>query len=447
MGAPAFIVAQIMVPFLQISGNRVRLAGAVVLMTVSDIAFDLVNVFVLRGGMLGMGLASSLSYYLALAVGAAYFCRKDCLFKLRLKAVTGKVCARLFRHGVPTAINSLAMVVLVFTLNKILLGVGGNLSVAAYSVISTVGNICYCFGSGVASVALLLAAIFYSDEDRTAIHTLVKTMSFYAVALDAALILAVLLLAPALAGLFLTKPAAREMTIRGLRLFCLSLLPCSLNTSFKNYYQGVNRVRLTELISLLQNVTFPVLAAFLLSRVWGIDGVWLSFLTGELLTMAVVCALVWTKNKRVALSAEAFALLPKGFGVGEADRIEMSVRSREEAMQASVEAQAFCRAHGENERNSALISLCVEEMVRNIVEHGFKKERRGQSVDVRLLFKDGQRVLRIRDNCVNFDPVAYLKLHETDDPTAHIGIRMVMKMVKSANYVNSLGLNNLTLVL
>ena len=30
---------------------------------------------------------------------------------------------------------------------------------------------------------------------------------------------------------------------------------------------------------------------------------------------------------------------------------------------------------------------------------------------------------------------------------AHIGIRMVMKMVKSANYVNSLGLNNLTLVL
>ena len=48
---------------------------------------------------------------------------------------------------------------------------------------------------------------------------------------------------------------------------------------------------------------------------------------------------------------------------------------------------------------------------------------------------------------MNFDPVEYLKLHETDDPAAHIGIRMVMKMVKSANYVNSLGLNNLTLVL
>ena len=72
VGAPAFIVAQIMVPFLQISGNRVRLALAVVLMTLSDIAFDLLNVFVFRGGMLGMGLASSFSYYLALIVGLAY---------------------------------------------------------------------------------------------------------------------------------------------------------------------------------------------------------------------------------------------------------------------------------------------------------------------------------------------------------------------------------------
>ena len=86
-------------------------------------------------------------------------------------------------------------------------------------------------------------------------------------------------------------------------------------------------------------------------------------------------------------------------------------------------------------------------MVNNIVEHGFRADRREHSVELRILFKDKSRVIRLRDNCVNFDPVSYLKLHEDEDPTAHIGIRMVMKMVKSANYVNSLGLNNLTLVL
>ena len=447
VGAPAFIVAQIMVPFLQISGNRVRLALAVVIMTVSDVAFDLLNVFVFHGGTLGMGLASSCSYYFALIFGLAYFFKKDCMFQLKLKAVTKKVCRELLAYGIPTVINSLAMVVLVFTLNKILLGVGGNLAVAAYSVISTVGNICYCFGSGVAQVSLLLAAIFYSDEDRSAIYTLVRTQTFYAVVLDVALIVLVLLLAPVLAGVFLSDPAAKAMTVWGMRLFSFSLLPCSLNTTFKNYYQGVNRVRFTEAISLLQNVTFPVLAAFVLSRFWGATGVWLSFLGGELLTMAVICAVVWSKNQKAAVNAEVFAMLPRLFGVKDEDRIEMTVRSPAEAAEASVKAAAFCKEHGESPRDSMLISLCVEEMVNNIVAHGFKKGRSDQSVDIRILFKGDTRIIRIRDNCVNFDPVAYLKLHESDDPAAHIGIRMVMKMVKSANYVNSLGLNNLTLVL
>ena len=36
VGAPAFMIAQIMVPYLQISGNRGRLAAAVVVMTLCD---------------------------------------------------------------------------------------------------------------------------------------------------------------------------------------------------------------------------------------------------------------------------------------------------------------------------------------------------------------------------------------------------------------------------
>ena len=68
-------------------------------------------------------------------------------------------------------------------------------------------------------------------------------------------------------------------------------------------------------------------------------------------------------------------------------------------------------------------------------------------MDVRILIKGDSRIIGIRGNRVNYDPLEYLKLHGSDDPVAHIGIRMVMRMVKSANYVNSLGLNNLTLVL
>ena len=41
LGAPVFLCAQIMVPYMQLSGSRGRLVAAVVAMTVSDIVFDL----------------------------------------------------------------------------------------------------------------------------------------------------------------------------------------------------------------------------------------------------------------------------------------------------------------------------------------------------------------------------------------------------------------------
>lgn len=448
VGAPAFILAQICVPFLQISGNRGRLTVAVIVMTLSDIVFDVLNVFVFKAGTLGMGLASSLSYVMAVLIGGAYFLKKDCMFKFKPRTVNWRLCREILGAGIPTVINQLSLVLLVFALNKILLEVGQNAAVAAYSVISTVGNLCYCFGSGVASVALLLSSIFYSDEDKTSLRELVKTMCRYACVLVLAVTALVLLTAPYLVWLFLKDdPGAGTMATQGLRLFSLSLLPCAFNTCLKNYYQGVDRTRFTEAISVMQNFTFTVLFAFLLSRFWKTTGVWLGFVCGEGLTLLVIAAVVWIREKRFVISADAFSLLPKDFGVPETDCLELSIKNMDEVAAASQQSAAFCIAHGDNSKISMQISLCVEEMVSNIIHHGFTKDNREHSVELRLIYKDKTRVIRIRDNCVNFDPLMYLELHKKDDPIAHIGIRMVMQTVKSATYVNSLGLNNLTLVL
>ncbi len=447
IGAPAFVFAQIMVPYMQISGSRTRLVVAVVAMTLGDIAFDIINVFVIKGGTFGMGLASSLSYYIAFFIGVAYFFTKKCMFKFSFSLIKLRPCLELLKYGVPTVINQLSLVLLVFVLNKLLLDVGSNAAVAAYSVVSTVGNICYSFGSGVASVALLLSSMFYIDEEKPALISLMKTMTFYALILDVAVTVIVLLTAPLLVGLFLNDPQAEDMAILGVRLFSLSLLPCSMNTTLKNYYQGINRTGFTQAISVMQNFAFTALFAFLLSKFISVNGVWLSFLCGETLTLTIISAVVWLKHKKISFTPESYSLLDKNFGANENDYIEITVDKPEGPVEASVLADEFCLKHGETTRNSRMISLCIEEMANNIIQHGFAADNKKHSIEIRLLFKNGKRLIRIRDNCVNFDPVKYIELHKSDDPLAHIGIRMVMKMVKSANYVNSLGLNNLILEL
>jgi len=451
VGAPAFLCSMIMVPFMQISGNRTRLVAAVAAMTVFDIIFDLVNVYFLHWGTLGMGLASSLSYYIAFFIGGSYFVKKSCMFRFSLKSVKKAFFGSIIKNGVPTLINQITLVFLVFLFNKLLLVVrdGGNLAVASYSVISTIGNICYCIGSGIGSVALTLAALFHSDEDRKSLNTVVKTMSYYALVLTAIVTVAVFALAPFLVDLFLKgNKEARSMAVLGVRLFVLSLIPCSFNTSLKNYYQGTDRVAFSEVISVLQSFVFAAIAALVLSPIFGTTGIWLSWAFGESATLVFISIIVWRKNKKISVSASDYALIPEDFGSAPEDCLDLTVHSVEEAVAAAETAEEFCKNHNETERNSKFISLCIEEMANNIVDHGFSKDKRNDHViEIRLIFKDDKRLIRIRDNCVNFDPVAYMDLHKTDDPTVHIGIRLVMKMVKEANYVCSLGLNNLTLVM
>lgn len=446
IGAPAFLFAQIMVPYMQISGSQARLVTAVIAMTLADVALDILNVFVFRGGTFGMGLASSLSYYVAFIIGITYFLKKNCIFRFRLALVKGKRCLELLRYGIPTVVNQICLVLLVFSLNKILLRVGQNLAVAAYSVVSTVGNLCYCVSSGIGAVTLMLSSVFFIEEDKPALRTLLRTLTRWAVVLNLAVTAVALLTAPVQVGLFLTDNLeARELAILGVRLFSLSLLPSTINTALKNYYQGVNRLGMTIVISVMQSFVLPVLSAIILSSFLSTTGVWLCWLCGELLCLTAASIIVWRKTGRIGISASAYDLLPENFGAGEC--IELPFASVEEAVEASRKASDFCAAHGETARECMMIGLCIEEMAVNIVEHGFVKSKKAHQGEVRLLYKDNKRLIRLRDNCTSFDPLAYLELHKTDDPTAHIGIRMVMAMVKEANYVNTLGLNNLTLVL
>ena len=446
LGAPAFLCAQIMVPYMQLSGRRTRLVVAVAAMTVTDIVFDLMNVFVFHGGTLGMGLASSLSYYVAFFIGVGYFFQKDCMFHFKRSLIRRSTIKEVFTAGIPAIVNSVSMVFMVFLLNRLLLAVEGTQAVAAYSVLSTISNICFCFGSGIGAVALMLATIFYADRDRSSIKMLIGLMVRYDILLDLAVVVIGLIIAEPLTSLFLGgNVEVKGMAVTALRFFLPCLMLASINSTFKNYYQGIERVSMTNLISFLQNFLCPILFAFLLSRFMGVNGIWLCFLCGEITTFLIFSGIAWRHHGKIAFNKEAYSMLDKDFGVPEERCLESIVESTEDAVRVSQELHDFCLEKGLDARTSMLIGLCVEEITVNIIEHGFTKDKYSHNVDVRLVLEEGHNVIRVRDNCVHFDPTSYLELHQSNDPVAHIGLRLVMGMVKEANYVNSLGLNNLTL--
>ena len=107
--------------------------------------------------------------------------------------------------------------------------------------------------------------------------------------------------------------------------------------------------------------------------------------------------------------------------------------------------QEFCLARGIDEKRSYIAALCMEEMAGNIVEHGFTKDTKNHSIDIRAAVKESDVILRIRDDCVAFDPYERKELSDGSDPVKNIGIRLVYSAASDVAYRNILGMNVLTI--
>ena len=440
IGAPGCMGALVLIPFLQMAGQGGLLIVAVLTMTVVDIALDLLNVLVFHAGMFGMGLASSLSYYAAMAVVGFYFLSERCVFRFSLRQITLKKIAELFRGGIPAGFNMASAVFLVFLLNQLLSYTGGSNALAAFAAITTLGNTANCITTGIGGVSLTLSGIFFHEEDRTGLRMLLRLLCRYSVILGLGMGLLLELLAPVLVSLFIPEAGeAQYNAILGLRLFAAGMIPCCVNNALKNLYQGTKRVLLTVLISLLEGTFFPALAAFVFSRFMGTNGAWLYFFLGESLTLLFITALVLFLTRKLPWRDGAALLLKDDYGALPDHLLEMDIHSMRDVTDAAERAGQFCLDHGQSSKVSNHVALCIEEMAANTIQHGFAMDRKHHDLSVRLLQKEENLVLRFRDDCGSFDPIRYIP---KDDEDA-LGIRLILAFAQEARYTYALNLNNL----
>ena len=142
---------------------------------------------------------------------------------------------------------------------------------------------------------------------------------------------------------------------------------------------------------------------------------------------------------------EDMLAIPQRIGVGSEDRIDISVTSEEEVLDVSEQVGEFCLRHEIDARRSFFASLCMEEMAGNIVKHGFPLDNKHHSADIRVVRKNDEIILRVRDNCSAFDPSEYHRVMQLDEAGRNIGIRLVYGIAKEITYQNLLVMNVLTI--
>ena len=137
-------------------------------------------------------------------------------------------------------------------------------------------------------------------------------------------------------------------------------------------------------------------------------------------------------------------MFPKNFGVPASDEISADIDTQKEVMEFSEKAWQFCVDKGESTRIAYLTSLAVEEMAKNVIEHGFTNDKKDHMLSARIVHKEGELIIRMRDNCVSFDPrKKYEQIYANGNNSGNMGIRLIMAEASEVTYTTMFNLNNL----
>lgn len=440
LGTVPTILLSAMMGFVRMDGSPKLPLICISVMSAANIVLDLMMVHIFHLGMFGMALATTVSYYLAVATSLTHFLKKDST--LRLIRPTGffKDLGQTILTGFPTAISRISDTVKVTMLNNLLVTYVSVAAVTALNVRTTTSNFLGAVVLGIGQAATPTIGMFFGEEDRTAMKDTLKTTLRLGLTING--VVAVVLLAfPAFFARLLgvSDGPLMNMSVIAIRLLGLGIPIQLINSVLLNFYQCTKKVTMATMICVLQSLVYTLLFAYLLIRPMGASGVWLAFLLGEILTLLTVGLVLFVKNGKSALTLNSVMMLDKHFGGDPKNRLEISIgNSMEDVMMIASGIYKFGENRDLSRETLNTLSLFIEELAGNEVQYAFKPGEK-RWLDLTIMDKPEKLIIRIRDNGSPFDPLAYLSAGEMTG----FGLVIVRKLAESIEYRRSMGLNNL----
>ena len=445
IGAPFFVMNRILNPFLQLEGQYKRMNISSVTTTLVNVAADLFVIFVLHGGMLEIGLATSVSYFVGFFINASvYFFKKDTVFRFVTGGFTLRSCFEILQLGAPYGVLKASNSIGGILVNNILTAMNMNYLVASYGVFTQIMGFCRSSWYAPSDTMLSFAGVYIGEENKDSLRETQSISLRHSLLYTCLVTVIMFVLAPLIATTFLKSgdPRAYILCTECIRIECLSIPFHTIIYNFNNYLLAAKRQRFDCYYSFLIELGHLVPITFLLTQVTDYRGAWISRIISMVVTSLV--AVLYIHIQKVGSTfREKMLLMPEGFGIPKENEIVYLTDSTDDILDLSRLAIAFALEHGCDGKRARKYGLLTEELAGFLMEHGFDDNQK-HNIEARLVFKDDDLMIRMRDDCKPLNLVDYYRLvREDHDIEKDLSLSIIMRQAKDVCYKGTFGANNL----
>jgi hypothetical protein len=228
-------------------------------------------------------------------------------FNLKIKT-WAKSSAEIIKIGLPGASLGIFDVILVYIMNLIIGAALGDIGLNIYNVCVNGLLMISILVIGFAETLSSIAPIYYTQNDFFNLNHILRK-SVIITLLCSLIFTVILLIEPDILLIFFKLHVMDNdsMFETAIMLFSLSFVPMAFSTMLIFYYEGIERTVESGILSAISTLIGPLLFTSILYPVIGVNGIWLSFPLGYILSILVVsCHVKFVQRKESEYSGLFF---------------------------------------------------------------------------------------------------------------------------------------------
>lgn len=297
---PLFMLQYLFQSFL-VAAEKPRLGLAVTVAAgVANMVLDALFMAVFHWGVAGAALATAISQAIGGGIPLVYFLMPN-TSRLRLgkTRLDGKALWQTCTNGSSELMSNISSNIVNILFNYQLMRLAGENGVSAYGVIMYCNFIFTSAFLGYSTGSAPIISFHYGAEQHGELKSLLKKSVCIIGVLSVVLTGLAEVLALPLSRVFVGYDSELlALTYQAFRIYSIMFLFCGFNIYGSAFFTALNNGPVSAAISFLRTLVFQIGCVLILPVFWEIDGIWLSVVAAELLSLLVTVFCIFRYRNR-----------------------------------------------------------------------------------------------------------------------------------------------------
>ena len=281
--SPAFMMNAVLQCFVRNDDSPNLVTIAMLAGSFANILLDYIFIFPMNMGIFGAVFATGFSPVISMLVMLPHWIKKKNTFHFIKTGIQKKHASQVISLGFPSLLSQVSGGVVMIIFNMLILGLEGNVGVAAYGVVANISIVVISLYAGLAQGMQPLISTYYGKDDRLRVKKVMNYGQLTMIGISVLLYGILFLFAPQITKAFNSEgnQMLQEIAEVGLKLYFTSNLFVGFNTVSATFFTSIEKALPAHILSLLRGFVLIIPLAFLMAAVWGMNGIWLCFTVAE----------------------------------------------------------------------------------------------------------------------------------------------------------------------